>query len=80
MWVWNGGSGEAASFLNELAQGGGVGDWLSLSLFTTGILGLSFVSPPVYQNCFNINTLEPVNCSSPTPTNTSTPTPTPTPV
>jgi hypothetical protein len=77
MWVWNGGGGDTSSFLNELASGGGVGDWLPLSLFTTGILGLSFVNPPVYQNCFNLYTLEPLNCLTPTqtPTNTITPTP-----
>jgi hypothetical protein len=76
MWVWNGGGGDPSSFLNELAQGGGDGDWLPLSLFTTGILGLSFVSPPTTQNCFSIYTLLPVDCAGPVPTNTATNTPT----
>jgi len=80
MWVWDGPTNNQGDFLNELAPGGGVGDWIPLSLFTTGKIGLSYVSPPTYQTCYSIYTLDIVDCSLPLPTRTPTTTPTPSPI
>ncbi len=79
IWVWDGPTNNAGDFLNEIAPGGGIGDWLPLSLFTTGKIGLSYVAPPTYQTCYSIYTLDMVDCLAPLPTRTPTTTPTPTP-
>lgn len=85
MWVWDGMVSDTV-FINELAQNGGVGDFMPKSLFTSGKIGLSFEWPLNCEVCFDINTLLPEPCfiicdnvtPTPTPTITQTPTKTPT--
>jgi hypothetical protein len=85
MWVWDGMVSETA-FINELNQGGGVGNFLPKSFFTSGKIGLSFEWPLNCEVCFDLNTLLPEPCfnicddvtPTVTPTKTQTPTVTPT--